>query len=273
MAQVTGSPHGSHRPFSGIWFNVTMRRMRPVLVAAGTVVAGLGLATTGGRELLRRAGDFAKAVGLTMDGSKFGMGTRGQRYSMLVRDGVVEQLNVEQPGEFKVSSAEAVLQALGLAHRHAHIEVAFRYRVGGADQVGPAVTGAYDRIDIRGVGGQSLREKWADGPVTFYCGFDPTAPSLHVGHLVQVLTLRHDETNTFVWSESFELRLTNWFGTQRRLIRLITTALNDDRAPAWNAMKLTAALQAAQGQARTPKGTLRKERERKRDREWRTRRR
>jgi DNA-binding SARP family transcriptional activator len=41
-----------------------------------------------------------------------------------------------------------------------------------------------------------------------------------------VLTLRHNETNTFVWSESFELRLANWFETQRRLIRLITTALN-----------------------------------------------
>ena len=45
-------------------------------------------------------GDFAKAIGLTMDGSGFGMGTRSQRYSMLVNDGVVEQLNVEAPGEF-----------------------------------------------------------------------------------------------------------------------------------------------------------------------------
>ena len=50
-------------------------------------------------------GDFAEATGLTMDGSKFGMGKRGQRYSMLVNDGVVEQLNVEGPGEFKVSTA------------------------------------------------------------------------------------------------------------------------------------------------------------------------
>ncbi|WP_312490094.1 peroxiredoxin [Sphingomonas sp.] len=53
--------------------------------------------------------DFAKAVGLTMDGSKFGMGTRSQRYTMLVNDGVVEQLFVEAPGEFKVSSAEHLL--------------------------------------------------------------------------------------------------------------------------------------------------------------------
>jgi peroxiredoxin len=57
-------------------------------------------------------GDFAKAVGLEMDGSKFGMGKRGQRYSMLVNDGVVEQLNVEAPGEFKVSSAEHMLEQL-----------------------------------------------------------------------------------------------------------------------------------------------------------------
>jgi len=57
-------------------------------------------------------GDFAKAVGLTMDGSKFGMGTRGQRFSMLVNDGVIEQLNVEAPGEYRVSSAEHMLEQL-----------------------------------------------------------------------------------------------------------------------------------------------------------------
>ena len=57
-------------------------------------------------------GDFAKAIGLTMDGSGFGMGTRSQRYSMLVNDGVVEQLNVEAPGEFKVSSAEHLLSEI-----------------------------------------------------------------------------------------------------------------------------------------------------------------
>lgn len=54
-------------------------------------------------------GDFAEALGLTMDGSKFGMGKRSQRYSMIVNDGVVEQLNVEGPGEFKVSSAEHMI--------------------------------------------------------------------------------------------------------------------------------------------------------------------
>ena len=57
-------------------------------------------------------GEFAKATGLVFDGSKFGMGERSQRYSMLVKDGVVEQLNVEGPGEFKVSSAEHMLEQM-----------------------------------------------------------------------------------------------------------------------------------------------------------------
>ena len=57
-------------------------------------------------------GDFAQALGLTMDGSGFGMGKRGQRYSMIVNDGVVEELNVEAPGDFKVSSAEHMLGQL-----------------------------------------------------------------------------------------------------------------------------------------------------------------
>jgi glutaredoxin/glutathione-dependent peroxiredoxin len=56
--------------------------------------------------------DFAKAVGLTMDGSAFGLGTRGQRFSMVVNDGVVEQLHVEAPGDFKVSSAEYLIEQL-----------------------------------------------------------------------------------------------------------------------------------------------------------------
>ncbi len=49
-------------------------------------------------------GAFTKAIGLEMDASGFGMGVRSQRYSMLVKDGVVEKLNVEQGGEFKVSA-------------------------------------------------------------------------------------------------------------------------------------------------------------------------
>jgi len=57
-------------------------------------------------------GEFAEAIGLTMDGSGFGMGKRAQRYSMIVDDGVVTELNVEAPGDFKVSSAEHLLGQL-----------------------------------------------------------------------------------------------------------------------------------------------------------------
>jgi peroxiredoxin len=57
-------------------------------------------------------GQFAQAVGLEMDASKFGMGQRSQRYSMVANDGVVEQLNVETPGEYRASSAEHMLEQL-----------------------------------------------------------------------------------------------------------------------------------------------------------------
>ena len=57
-------------------------------------------------------GAFADAVGLAMDANKFGMGKRSQRYSMIVNDGVVEEINVEAPGDFKVSSAEHMLGQL-----------------------------------------------------------------------------------------------------------------------------------------------------------------
>src|ERR1700710_975681 len=54
-------------------------------------------------------GDFTRAVGLEFDASKFGMGKRSQRYSMVVDNGVVKSVNVEQPGAFEVSSAEYML--------------------------------------------------------------------------------------------------------------------------------------------------------------------
>jgi peroxiredoxin len=57
-------------------------------------------------------GDFVKALGLEMDGSGFGMGSRGKRFAMVVNDGAVEKLFVEAPGEFKVSSAEYMLEQL-----------------------------------------------------------------------------------------------------------------------------------------------------------------
>ena len=57
-------------------------------------------------------GELAQGLGLTMDGSGFGLGQRGQRFSMVVNDGVVEQLNVEAPGDFNVSSADHMLGQL-----------------------------------------------------------------------------------------------------------------------------------------------------------------
>ena len=57
-------------------------------------------------------GDFAEALGLTMDGSKFGLGKRGSRWSAIVEDGVVRELNVEEPGAFSVSSAEFLVGQL-----------------------------------------------------------------------------------------------------------------------------------------------------------------
>jgi peroxiredoxin len=57
-------------------------------------------------------GEFTKKLGLEMDGSGFGLGTRSQRYAMIVDDGVVTKLAVEEPGKFEVSKAESVLEAL-----------------------------------------------------------------------------------------------------------------------------------------------------------------
>jgi len=57
-------------------------------------------------------GDFARALGLEMDGTAFGMGMRSKRFALYAEDGVVKQLFVEAPGEFKVTSAEHVLGAI-----------------------------------------------------------------------------------------------------------------------------------------------------------------
>ncbi|HLJ53275.1 MAG TPA: redoxin family protein, partial [Rhizomicrobium sp.] len=57
-------------------------------------------------------GDLTKALGLELDGSRFGMGKRSQRFAMIVDNGVVTKLNVEEPGAFAVSSAEHVLTEL-----------------------------------------------------------------------------------------------------------------------------------------------------------------
>ena len=57
-------------------------------------------------------GEYARALGLELDASKFGMGTRSKRFSVIVDNGVVKTLNIEPPGEFGVSSAEQALKQL-----------------------------------------------------------------------------------------------------------------------------------------------------------------
>ena len=57
-------------------------------------------------------GDFTKAMGLEMDGSSFGLGIRSQRYALIAEDGKITALNVEKPGAFEVSAAEAIMEAL-----------------------------------------------------------------------------------------------------------------------------------------------------------------
>jgi peroxiredoxin len=64
------------------------------------------------RMLADGNGEFTEAVGLVMDGTKFGMGKRSQRYSMIIHNGVLKTLNVEEPGAFEVSSAEHLLGQL-----------------------------------------------------------------------------------------------------------------------------------------------------------------
>ncbi len=61
------------------------------------------------RMMADGSADFSKAVGLTLDLTGRGLGLRSNRYSMLVKDGVVKTLNVEGPGEFKVSDADTLL--------------------------------------------------------------------------------------------------------------------------------------------------------------------
>ncbi len=58
-------------------------------------------------------GDYARALGLELDATGFGMGQRGQRFSIIVDDGVASLVNIEAPGEFKVSNAETALEQLG----------------------------------------------------------------------------------------------------------------------------------------------------------------
>jgi peroxiredoxin len=79
------------------------------------VMKAWGEAQNVGEQIVMLAdgnGEFTKAVGLELDASRFGMGPRSQRYSMIVEDGVVKELNVESAGEFRVSAADYLLAQL-----------------------------------------------------------------------------------------------------------------------------------------------------------------
>jgi peroxiredoxin len=79
------------------------------------VMDAWGKAQNAGDKVLMLAdgnAEFAKATGLTMDGTGYGMGLRTSRWAMVLDDGKVKTLNIEAPGAFEVSSAEAVMKAL-----------------------------------------------------------------------------------------------------------------------------------------------------------------
>jgi peroxiredoxin len=79
------------------------------------VMKAWGKSANAGDKVLMLAdgnGDYARALGLSLDASGFGMGQRSQRFAMIVKNGVVEQLHVEQGGEFKVSAADYLLPRL-----------------------------------------------------------------------------------------------------------------------------------------------------------------
>ena len=79
------------------------------------VMNAWGKSSSVGDKILMLAdgnGDYSRALGLEMDGTKFGMGMRGKRFAIVAKDGVANAVNVEEPGQFKVSAAEHVLGQL-----------------------------------------------------------------------------------------------------------------------------------------------------------------
>jgi peroxiredoxin len=79
------------------------------------VMSAWGKASNAAGKVLMLAdgnGDYARALGLQLDAREFGLGHRGQRFAIVVKDGVAERVNVEAPREFKVSSAEYLLSQL-----------------------------------------------------------------------------------------------------------------------------------------------------------------
>src|SRR5579872_1683270 len=79
------------------------------------VMNAWGKSSSVGEKVLMLAdgnGEYAKALGLELDASGYGMGLRGQRFAVVVQDGVAKHVDIEAPGQFKVSSAEHVLSQL-----------------------------------------------------------------------------------------------------------------------------------------------------------------
>ncbi len=79
------------------------------------VMNAWGKASNVGDKVLMLAdgnGDYAKALGLELNATGFGMGVRGQRFAIVVKDGVATVVDVEAPGEFKVSAADYVLNQI-----------------------------------------------------------------------------------------------------------------------------------------------------------------
>ncbi|HEY3785894.1 MAG TPA: peroxiredoxin [Steroidobacteraceae bacterium] len=79
------------------------------------VMNAWGKASSVGDKIMMLAdgnGEYAKALGLELDAKGYGMGMRGQRFAIVVQDGTAKQVEVEQPGQFKVSAAEHILSTL-----------------------------------------------------------------------------------------------------------------------------------------------------------------
>ena len=114
----TGACHGKHMPT--VLQNIGALKSKGIdTIAVTTVndpfVMGAWQKAIGTNDVLLLGdgnAEFATSIGLTFDGSHIGFGTRSQRYSMLVDDGVVKKLNVEQPGKFEVSGGDTLLNQL-----------------------------------------------------------------------------------------------------------------------------------------------------------------
>jgi peroxiredoxin len=113
----TGPCHGKHMPSILQNLDALTSKVDNVAVTSVNDPFVLGAWQKAiGTDRIELLGDgnaeFAAAIGLTFDGSHIGFGTRSQRYSMLVEDGVVKTLNTEQPGKFEVSGGDTLLGQL-----------------------------------------------------------------------------------------------------------------------------------------------------------------